>query len=191
MQHATVPPPPLREYIPALSVEVEEVILTALAKDPKDRFATIDAFAQALTQAAEPTRAPRHSRPSTPQPPELLPAPLPRFVPTTNEQPPETTLPMQESFVTRPPLRAKKRSRQWLLLACALLALASILWNINTSNTQHIQATAVAQGLTAQAHIATISVTPQSSTTATPVPEPPSSVMLRLSASGISPTSQG
>src|SRR5260370_25193041 len=32
-QHLEVPPPPLRENIPTISVEVEQVVLTALAKD--------------------------------------------------------------------------------------------------------------------------------------------------------------
>jgi len=46
-----VPPPILREQIPSLSPEVEEVVFTALAKDPKYRFGSIQAFANALKQA--------------------------------------------------------------------------------------------------------------------------------------------
>ncbi len=51
-KHTVVLPPPLREQVPALSPVVEEVVLTALAKDPKQRFATIQAFATALEQAS-------------------------------------------------------------------------------------------------------------------------------------------
>jgi serine/threonine protein kinase len=51
VKHATVPPPPLRNYVPALSSVVEEVVLKALSKEPKDRFANVRAFAQALAQA--------------------------------------------------------------------------------------------------------------------------------------------
>lgn len=51
VQHAVTPPPPLREKIPTLPLEVEQVVLTALAKDPLQRFATIQAFANALAQA--------------------------------------------------------------------------------------------------------------------------------------------
>jgi eukaryotic-like serine/threonine-protein kinase len=50
-KHAMVPPPPLRKYVPTLPTAVEEVVLKALAKDPKDRFANVQAFAQALAQA--------------------------------------------------------------------------------------------------------------------------------------------
>lgn len=52
-QQISSPPPPLREYIPAISADVEEIIMTALAKDPKERFASIQAFAHALEQAYE------------------------------------------------------------------------------------------------------------------------------------------
>lgn len=51
-KHCQTAPPPLREKIPALPPAVEQVVLTALAKEPKDRFATISAFATALAQAA-------------------------------------------------------------------------------------------------------------------------------------------
>ncbi|HEY7347927.1 MAG TPA: serine/threonine-protein kinase [Ktedonobacterales bacterium] len=50
-QHMLAAPRPLREKIPTLSPAVERVVLTALAKDPKERFASIRAFANALEQA--------------------------------------------------------------------------------------------------------------------------------------------
>ncbi len=50
-QHVLTPPPSLREKVPELSPSVEQVVMTALAKDPKARFATIQAFANALEQA--------------------------------------------------------------------------------------------------------------------------------------------
>lgn len=46
------PPPPLRDHVPHVSADLEQVVLTALAKDPKDRFASIRAFANAFEQAA-------------------------------------------------------------------------------------------------------------------------------------------
>ena len=52
VQHAVTPAPPLREKVPTISPEVERVVLTALAKDPLQRFATIQAFANALEQAS-------------------------------------------------------------------------------------------------------------------------------------------
>lgn len=50
-QHMFAPVPPLREKVPTLSQEVELVVNTALAKDPKQRFGNIKAFATALEQA--------------------------------------------------------------------------------------------------------------------------------------------
>src|SRR6266700_2480024 len=47
------PPPPLREHVPTISAEVEQVVLRALAKDPKERFASVAAFATELEQASQ------------------------------------------------------------------------------------------------------------------------------------------
>src|SRR5258707_2568241 len=52
IQHSNTPPPSLRASNPALSPYVEEVVFHALAKDPKDRFASVQAFANALASAA-------------------------------------------------------------------------------------------------------------------------------------------
>ncbi len=53
-QHMLVPPPPLREKVPGISPAVEQVVLTALQKDPNKRFADVQVFADALEQAARP-----------------------------------------------------------------------------------------------------------------------------------------
>jgi hypothetical protein len=50
-RHATKSPPSLLEQVPDLSPEVEEVLFHALAKDPKERFASMHAFINALRQA--------------------------------------------------------------------------------------------------------------------------------------------
>jgi serine/threonine protein kinase len=47
-----VPPPPLHEKVPMILPEVEQVVMKALAKDPKDRFESVQAFATALEQAS-------------------------------------------------------------------------------------------------------------------------------------------
>src|SRR5712692_1767904 len=54
-QHAIVPPPSLREKVPAITPDVEHVVLTTLAKDPKQRFGSIHAYAIALEQASQST----------------------------------------------------------------------------------------------------------------------------------------
>jgi len=52
-QHMFVPPRPLRERAPTVSTEVEQVVMTALAKDPYRRFGSVQAFANALEQASQ------------------------------------------------------------------------------------------------------------------------------------------
>jgi len=51
IKHAVVPPPSLCEKVPTLFPAVEEVVLRALAKDPKERFGSVLAFADALERA--------------------------------------------------------------------------------------------------------------------------------------------
>jgi eukaryotic-like serine/threonine-protein kinase len=50
-QHTLTPPPPLREQVPAISPMVELAVLKALAKDPAQRFASVQEFADAFAQA--------------------------------------------------------------------------------------------------------------------------------------------
>src|SRR5437879_4288954 len=52
-QHLSVPPPLLHERMPEIPPEVEQVVLQALAKDPKARFASVKDFASALEQASQ------------------------------------------------------------------------------------------------------------------------------------------
>ncbi len=51
-QHLSSPPPSLRSRNPEISPDVEDVVLQALAKDPAERFPTIQEFANALEHAA-------------------------------------------------------------------------------------------------------------------------------------------
>lgn len=57
-KHLMVPPPPLRQKVPTLSAEVERVVLTALAKDPNQRFSSVQAFATALEETSQVTQKP-------------------------------------------------------------------------------------------------------------------------------------
>jgi serine/threonine protein kinase len=50
-QHMLTLPLPLRKKVPSLSAEVENVVMTALAKDPRQRFPTVQDFAVALENA--------------------------------------------------------------------------------------------------------------------------------------------
>jgi len=61
-QHAVAPPPPLRQKVPSIPPAVEQVVLTALAKDPHQRFASVQAFAIALEQASQTSAAPSETQ---------------------------------------------------------------------------------------------------------------------------------
>ncbi len=114
----TEAPPPLRVKAPAIPPDVEEVVLTALAKDPKERFASMRAFATAFeaacqtlsygrtfgdlptvrqpAQPAGPALPDRPTRPLEPPggvgvpayPPAPAPAPTPTLPPTRELTPP-------------------------------------------------------------------------------------------------------
>lgn len=51
-QHLASSPPPLHGRVPMISPDVEQVILRALAKDPHQRFESVQKFAEALEQSS-------------------------------------------------------------------------------------------------------------------------------------------
>ncbi len=53
VQHMMKPPPSLIAQVPGLPSTVEEVVLKALAKDPNDRFVTVQDFTAALEQTIQ------------------------------------------------------------------------------------------------------------------------------------------
>jgi serine/threonine protein kinase len=73
-QHIFAPPPSLHEKMPEISLDVEQVVMTALSKDPRQRFKSIQAFANALEQASRPEEpaAGRASQPGFTASPALL-----------------------------------------------------------------------------------------------------------------------
>lgn len=54
LQHEMVLPPSLCEQVPGLAPELEQVVMKALAKNPKDRYSSVAAFAHALKEASRP-----------------------------------------------------------------------------------------------------------------------------------------
>ena len=53
-QHLSAPPPPLYPKVPTIFPAIENVVLQALAKDPKERYTSVHAFARALEEASNP-----------------------------------------------------------------------------------------------------------------------------------------
>ena len=89
-QHTLTPPPPLRDQLPTLSPSIEAAVLKALAKDPAQRFTSVQEFADAFAQGI-----------SGQEPYQLLPIEEPSFkteplsaLPTMN------VLPLQETTIT-------------------------------------------------------------------------------------------
>ncbi|HEU5227333.1 MAG TPA: protein kinase [Ktedonobacteraceae bacterium] len=82
LQHERVAPPPLREQISTLPPEVEQVILTALAKEPQQRFASIADFAAALEEACQNLPVSEHPTIRSGTDPQL-------YVPTEIAPPPQ------------------------------------------------------------------------------------------------------
>ena len=119
VKHTIVPPPSLREKVPTIPPDVEQVVMTTLAKDPHQRFASVRAFATALEQACQsdmptyisplpkPPPIPSPSLPSTQyavplshpeMPPVVTPSPAPRLpvteVPRTPIPPAKVSSPL-------------------------------------------------------------------------------------------------
>jgi basic membrane protein A len=90
-QHLFAPPPPLRQKAPTTAPPVEQVVMTALAKKPEERFGGVRAFANALEQAAraEPTLlfAPTQVMPPQVMPPAAPGTPLPPASAASTPQP--------------------------------------------------------------------------------------------------------
>ncbi len=51
-KHTMMLPPSLRGKVPTISPELEQVVMAALAKDPRQRFTSVQGFAAALEQAS-------------------------------------------------------------------------------------------------------------------------------------------
>jgi ABC-type transport system substrate-binding protein/serine/threonine protein kinase len=58
VQQLSMPPAPLYEKVASVPLEIEQVVLRALAKDPKARFASVRDFAAVLEEAAQHASSP-------------------------------------------------------------------------------------------------------------------------------------
>ena len=75
VKQTVMPPPPLRSFVPELPPAVEQVVMTALQKDPNQRFPDVLIFAQTLEQAAQGSLATFIKPASAPLPQSQYPAP--------------------------------------------------------------------------------------------------------------------
>src|SRR5207245_4266059 len=82
MQHMVAQPASLSQQVPMLTPEVEQVVFTAMAKDPRQRFGSIQAFATALTRASQLHQS--FPLPTSSAPPSPLPLPSVETMPEAN-----------------------------------------------------------------------------------------------------------
>ncbi len=103
-QHVLTPPPSLREKMPTLSPKVEQVVMTVLAKDPKARFGSVRAFANALEQAhqAEQVLSSAPTILATPTKPASMTQPVPEVAPSS-PLPAVSSPPSPQPMVVSPP----------------------------------------------------------------------------------------
>ncbi len=189
VQHTVAPPPPLREKLPSISPDVEEIVLTALAKDPQQRFVNVQAFANALDQAGSPSQITvlPFSRPS----PAVSPRTIRDNDATIAATPlylagqgiintPTPRMPEQgEAIGTIPPAPGIAISRRTFFLGLAGIAVAggTLAWFVLTRNpanppTPQLVATATPIP-TATRPTPSPTATNPSTPTATPIPSPP------------------
>src|SRR5579859_1816750 len=146
-KHLVAQPPPLREKLPSILPAVEEVVLTALAKDPRERFGSLRAFVHAFETACRggvfvaPPRLPGDSmsQPMLTPPAGVLAAPPAEWpveaappaepeptAPTSQPTPPlaatDLTTPMEADMAAE--LAGHKVSRRAALVGLGVAALA-------------------------------------------------------------------
>ena len=106
-QHMIAAPPSLREKLPAISPEIEQVVQTALAKDPSQRFPSVQMFASAFELASQRLLTQQGGQQSAAMPGPL---PQPAAVPALEQA-------IQPVFVTsssgNPPVIAQDRPSQF------------------------------------------------------------------------------
>lgn len=138
-QHLLTPPPGLRERNTGISPAVERVVLTALAKEPMQRFGSVKDFALALAQASQATTSTCFS-------PGPLQADQPRhqpIVPTaavasvvSPTQRTEAVLSNGPAALPATPKARRKIKRTVLIkrLCLALLLVTILLWVLTAAN---------------------------------------------------------
>ncbi|HET8846872.1 MAG TPA: serine/threonine-protein kinase [Ktedonobacteraceae bacterium] len=115
-QHLAVMPPPPSEKAPNISPEVDQATLTALQKNPQERFGSVQAFANAFTVASNET-----SRTASSTPPLL---PTQRTVPSPAVHTATRFTPAGSTARETP--RPVRKTRIWLIAALLLVMIGVI-----------------------------------------------------------------
>jgi serine/threonine-protein kinase len=111
LQHIQQPPPPLRQWNPSVPPTLERIVMTALAKDPRQRPASARAFATALREYRNARMGETMAVPVVPRQPPAPPAPgagATDVMPAAPQRSAGSTAPMpaaSRSVVQSPPAR--------------------------------------------------------------------------------------
>ena len=122
-QHLSATPPSIREKLPTISSGVEQAVMKALAKDPKERFARVKELAIALEQGSltvlpQPSVAPIVSTTlDQPQQSNLRAPIVNQPSPVTNQ----VATPLNQSLLPDRLSQIQKTKEQWLSEALELL----------------------------------------------------------------------
>jgi serine/threonine protein kinase len=190
-KHLFVVPPSLRAHLPTLPPAVDQVVLTALAKDPRERFASVQAFARALeqasqegssissiaTQIATPPPQARHAGEAAGQSwrPPATPSLPPAFTGTPPAPPPN--VPGARSAAVPPDAPPKRKKLTWGILLAICLIVVVLVSSI---------AVLVGNGKGAPGGSgtrATVTAAPEltaATATATATPEPPAGIITQF-----------
>ena len=162
-QQLFAPPPSLRAKLPTLVPAVEEVVMRALAKNPKERYARVQDFADALERASQDAprsvdASPVFAAAAPAAPPDqdeevtLLPTALPGQFASAAHTAPEQTRPPRRPRPARPKVRAAVLMAPGILLL--IMALALIVLITRSSPGRQVDAPTAAPTATQQMHTA-------------------------------------
>ncbi|GLV58962.1 hypothetical protein KDH_57900 [Dictyobacter sp. S3.2.2.5] len=120
-QHLVTPPPPLSERIPGIPPAAERVIFTALAKDPRQRYASVGDFAAALAQASmEGTTDASSPHIAHSTNPLTLSSPV-RMTDSARQRAAEATINNMSTPPSLTPGARRPSSHRWLLIVASIL----------------------------------------------------------------------
>jgi len=137
IKQMTDPLPRPKDFVPELPENVEQILLKALAKQPEDRYQSMDEFIKALEGIARESPTMLEAQPESipPSPVTLIPDAATKIAP---EKPAETIV-----TPTPTPAKPKPALGKWIVAAVVILGISSIgLWAIFGRPSQPSETTA-------------------------------------------------